>query len=152
MILCTVASIELFVTIVLMVPQNPKKVRVARGISGFGLFADEDIKKGEFIIKYEGKLISTQEANKLKTRYLFEIDENYTIDGSSYSNKARYINHFCNPNVEAEVVAGEILFFALRDIKKGEELGFDYGEEYFNEFIKPKGCACHSCKIKTNGK
>jgi len=131
-----------------MIAQNPKKVRVKRGIAGNGLFADEDIKKGEFIIKYEGKLITNEEAEKLKTRYLFEIDENYTIDGSDYSNKARYINHFCKPNIEAELVAGEIIFVAIDDIKKGEELGFDYGEEYFNEFIKPVGCKCELCLKK----
>ncbi len=130
-----------------MLAQNPKKVKVARGISGLGLFAEEDIKKGDFVIKYEGELIPSKEAEKLKTRYLFEIDENWTIDGSDRKNTARYINHFCKPNLEAEVLAGEIVFFALRDIKKGEELGFDYGQEYFDEFIKTKGCACPKCRI-----
>ena len=131
-----------------MIAQKPKKVRVKRGIVGNGLFADEDIKKGEFIIKYEGKLLTNKEAEKLKTRYLFEINENYTIDGSDYSNKARYINHFCNPNIEAEIVGGEIIFTAIKDIKEGEELGFDYGQEYFNEFIKPVGCKCKICTEK----
>ncbi len=129
-----------------MLSQNPKKVRVARGISGLGLFADEDIKKGDFVIKYEGELIKNELADKLKTRYLFQVDEDYTIDGSSRENKARYINHFCEPNLEADVVAGEIVFFALKDIKKGEELGFDYGEEYFKDFIAKKGCACPANK------
>ena len=126
----------------LMLAQNPKKVRVKRGISGLGLFADEKIKKGEYVISYKGKLISNEEAEKLKTRYLFELDDKYTIDGSSRENLARYINHFCEPNLEADIVAGEIVFIALKDIEKGEELGFDYGEEYFNDFIKKKGCAC----------
>lgn len=130
-----------------MLTQKEKKVRVKRGISGLGLFADEDIKKGEYVISYKGRLISTQEADKLKNRYLFEIDENYTIDGSSRDNLARYINHFCEPNLEATIEAGEIRFYALRDIKKGEELGFDYGEEYFEEFIAPKGCKCKKCSI-----
>ncbi len=129
-----------------MLPQNYKKVRVKRGVSGLGLFADEDIKEGEFIIKYEGKLIDSKVADKLNNRYLFEIDENYTIDGSDRSNLARYINHFCEPNIEADIVAGEIAFFALRDIKKGEELGFDYGEEYIKKYIKV--CKCPKCSAK----
>ncbi len=128
-----------------MLSQKGKKVRVKKGINGLGLFADERIKKGDFVIRYEGELISTEEADKLKTRYLFQIDENYTIDGSKRENKARYINHFCKPNLEAVVEAGEIVFYALRDIQTGEELGFDYGEEYFAEFIAPKGCSCKSC-------
>ncbi len=115
---------------------------VRRGISGLGLFAAENIKKGDFVIEYKGKLISNEKANKLKTRYLFELDENYTIDGSSRDNLARYINHFCKPNLEADIVAGKIVFFALKNIKEGEELGFDYGEEYFKDFISKKGCKC----------
>jgi len=119
---------------------------VKRGVSGLGLFAGEDIKKGDFVIKYTGKLISTKEADKLNTRYLFQIDDDYTIDGSGRDNIARYINHFCKPNLEAQIEAGEIVFHALKDIKAGDELGFDYGREYFEEFIKPKGCACGSEK------
>ncbi len=129
-----------------MLSQKAKKVMVKRGVSGLGLFAGEDIKKGDFVIKYTGKLISTKEADKLNTRYLFQIDDDYTIDGSGRDNIARYINHFCKPNLEAQIEAGEIVFHALKDIKAGDELGFDYGREYFEEFIKPKGCACGSEK------
>ncbi len=125
-----------------MLAQKPKKVIVKRGISGLGLFTAEKIRKGDFVIEYKGKLISNAEAEKLKTRYLFELDDNYTIDGSSRDNLARYINHFCEPNLEADIVAGRIVFFALSDIEEGEELGFDYGEEYFKDFISKKGCKC----------
>lgn len=121
--------------------------RAAEGM-GLGLFAAQDISEGEYLMNYEGRLISTEEANTLTTRYLFEIDDTYTIDGSTRENSARYINHFCNPNVEAEIEAGQIKFYAMRAIKKGEELGFDYGSEYFNEFIKPHGCKCPSCRHK----
>jgi len=114
---------------------------------GLGLFADADIKKGEFIIEYTGELISSAEADKRLTKYLFEVNEWYTIDGATRENTARYMNHLCKPNVEAEIEAGQINFYALRDIQAGEELGYDYGKEYFNEFIKPHGCAC-SAHIK----
>ena len=123
---------------------TPKKYKVRRSAPGMGLglFATAMISQGEFITVYRGELISAQEANRRSTRYLFEIDDNYTIDGAERSNVARYMNHFCEPNVEAEIEAGEIHFYALRDIELGEELGYDYGKEYFDEFIRPHGCQC----------
>lgn len=121
-----------------------KKVTVKRAAPGMGLglYAAEPIRKGEFIIEYTGELISSEEADKRLTKYLFEIDDDYTIDGATRSNIARYMNHFCKPNVEAEIEAGEINFYARRDIEVGEELGYDYGKEYFDEFIKSHGCKC----------
>ncbi len=112
---------------------------------GLGLFAMRTIKKGEFIVEYQGELISAVEAETRSTRYLFEIDDDYTIDGSTRDNIARYMNHLCEPNVEAEIEAGEIRFYALRDIQAGEELGYDYGKEYVDAFIKPHGCKCLQC-------
>jgi SET domain-containing protein len=109
---------------------------------GEGLFAAEDIEKGDFIIEYTGEKIRTKVADTLKTRYLFELDEKWTIDGQMLSNTARYINHSCEPNCEADTHDGHILISATRDIAAGEELGMDYGEEYFDEFIKPTGCKC----------
>ena len=119
-----------------------KKSRVGMG---FGLFVTTDFKEGDFIIEYTGEIISSKEADRRVSKYLFQIDEYYTIDGAGESNRARYINHFCNPNIEAVVEAGQINFYALRDIQEGEELGFDYGEEYKDEFITPFGCKCPHC-------
>lgn len=113
---------------------------------GQGLFATAPFKKGEFVIEYTGKKISTKEADELTTRYLFEIDKDWTIDGSPRSNIARYINHSCDPNCESDTVDGKIIITAIKDIQPGEELSFDYGEEYYNEFIKPKGCRCGAAK------
>ncbi len=114
---------------------------------GQGLFAQRDIKKGEFILEYTGEKIPTAVADAMKdARYLFEIDEEWTIDGSPRSNTARYINHSCNPNTEAEISDGKILIIAVRDIKKGEELTIDYDTEYFDEFIRPVGCKCGAAK------
>ena len=110
---------------------------------GQGLFAQCNIKKGEFILEYTGKKIPTAVADAMETsRYLFEIDEEWTIDGSPRSNTARYINHSCNPNTEAEIVDGHIMITAVQNIKKGEELTIDYDTEYFDEFIRPVGCKC----------
>lgn len=118
--------------------------RAAPGM-GLGLFAAAPIKEGEFIVEYTGERITTEEADRRLTRYLFEIDENYTIDGAVRDNDARYINHFCEPNAEVELEDGHINIYALRDIAAGEEIGYDYGEEYIKEFIAPTGCKCTTC-------
>jgi SET domain-containing protein len=127
--------------------QMTKRFRIARSGpgKGLGLFSRVAIPVGSFVAEYTGKRISTKEADALPTRYLFEIDREWTIDGSPRSNIARYINHACEPNCEADVKDGRIMLFAKRDIEAGEELTFDYGKEYFDEFIKPGGCRCISC-------
>ena len=99
-------------------------------------------------MEYIGEIISNAEADRRSTKYLFELDSKHVIDGVTRENTARYINHFCKPNVEAEVVRGQIKFFAMRNIKAGEELGYDYGTEYFDEFIAPQGCKCPACRAK----
>ncbi len=114
---------------------------------GHGLFATRPVRLGEFVIEYTGNKISTKVADELTTRYLFEIDSEWTIDGAERSNIARYVNHSCDPNCEAEIKDNRIFFNAIRDIEKGEEFTIDYGEEYFDEFIKPHGCKCQSCAL-----
>ena len=124
------------------------KIRRSKPGTGLGLFALQDIPKGEFILEYTGKKIPTAVADTMKdSRYLFEIDEEWTIDGSPRSNTARYINHSCEPNTEAEIDDGRIVITAVRDIKNGEELTIDYDTEYFEEFIKPVGCKCEHCNM-----
>ena len=112
---------------------------------GRGLYATHDIQRGDFIVEYTGVHIPSLYADTLKTRYLFELDPDWTVDGSSRKNVARYINHSCAPNCEAETHDGHILIFATRDIRAGEEFTMDYGDEYFNEFIRPIGCKCSRC-------
>jgi len=121
--------------------------RAAPGM-GLGLFATEPIRKGEFVIEYIGEVITSAEADKRLTRYLFEIDDKHTVDGATRKNTARYMNHFCKPNVEAEIEKKKINFYALRAIKPDEELGYDYGKEYIDEFIKPYGCQCSAHQKK----
>ena len=117
---------------------------------GLGLFARSPIEAGEFVVEYTGQKITTKLADALTTKYLFEIDEDWTIDGSARSNMARYVNHSCVPNCEADIRGDRIYFEAVRDIEVGEEFTIDYGEEYFDEFIKPFGCRCESCAEKAN--
>ena len=112
---------------------------------GRGLFAAGPIKKGEFIAEYTGEKIPTALADALPSRYLFELDEEWTINGESEKNTAGYINHACIPNAEAEIDGHRIFVYAIHDIEKGEEITIDYGEEYFDEFIRPAGCKCFAC-------
>jgi SET domain-containing protein len=129
-----------------------KNTKVKRSHTGLGLFADEFIPRDTFIIDYVGERISNEEADRRGGKYLFEVDSKTTIDGKERKNTARYINHSCRPNAETEIRDGEILVFSKQNIKNGTEITFDYGKEYFDEFIKPFGCQCdfHRKKRRNN--
>ncbi len=122
-----------------------KKVTVKRSSAGLGLFADEDVRKGEFVIEYIGEVVSLE---KVEGKYLFEISSKRVVDGKSRKNLARYINHSCRPNCDTEVKGSRVFVTARRKIRSGEELSYDYGKEYFDEHIKPFGCKCLRCLEK----
>jgi uncharacterized protein len=117
---------------------------VKRSLAGLGLFATSLIKRGQFVIEYWGTIITDEEAEKKGGKYLFNIaDTTYTIDGTTRANLARYINHSCKPNCEAIQDGKRIFIHAIRTIKPGDELTYDYGKEYFEEFIgSGKNCRC----------
>lgn len=119
------------------------KLKVKKSRTGKGLFAMQDIPKGKCVVEYVGKPVSDEYNVHLK--YLFEVGKNRTIDGNIPENIAKYINHSCRPNCEAEGPSGRVFIMSRRGIKAGEELTYDYGKEYFNEHIKPKGCKCDKC-------
>lgn len=123
-------------------------LRVRKSGTGKGLFAEEDIPKGTCVIEYVGRPIGQTEADRDNGRYLFEVARGKTIDGNIPSNVARYINHSCAPNCEAVGPSGRVFIFSTKRIKGGEELSYDYGEEYFDRHIKPKGCRCRKCQKK----
>jgi SET domain-containing protein len=123
----------------------PASVEIRRSKTGLGVFALEPLKKGDFIMEYIGKKVTSKYADEHPNRYLFEINSKWTIDGSPRYNKARYFNHACKPNCEVDIKKGRILIFALRNIKAGEELTYDYGEEYFDDYFKKPGCRCGFC-------
>lgn len=124
--------------------KHPKSnlFKIIRSRTGFGLATKIPLKKGEFVIEYIGDLIPNKDAAHLTTRYLFEVNSRWTIDGAKRGNVARYINHACKPNCEAEIDGKRVLIYAVKDIPAGTELNYDYGKEYFDEFIKPVGCKC----------
>ena len=119
---------------------------VKQGSVGRGLFARMRLLKGAQVIEYVGTKIPTPVADTLKSRYLFDLENGQTLDGSSYENTARFVNHSCAPNCEAALEGEQIFFYTLCDIKPDEEITIDYGTEYFDEFIKPFGCKCAQCR------
>ena len=131
--------------------KSRKPFRVGRSRTGLGLFATEPIKKGKFIVEYTGKKLPNKIADELDNRYLFEINSRWTLDGSTRRNTARYINHSCRPNAEAIVSGRRVWIWSKRSIKAGEEITYDYGREYFEDYIRPKGCRCVKCSGKSGG-
>ena len=115
-----------------------------------GLYASKDIKFGEKIIQYIGKLISKKETetnpkfDNERDIYLFNLNEKWDLDGDYHWNTARLINHSCNPNCEVEGKGLKLWISAIKDIKKGEELSYDYGFSYSKEDLDNFVCKCGS--------
>lgn len=126
----------------------PHLLQVKRSSAGLGLFASEPIPKGTCIIEYVGTPISEAEKYTSRSRYLFEVNSTTTLDGKPAINKAGYINHACRANAEPIIHNKRIYIFATRAIAMGEEITYDYGKEYFDEFLKPHGCRCAPCAKK----
>ena len=133
------------------IPSN-KPYRVGRSRTGLGLFATKPIKKGTKIIRYFGPLLDSKkkEEDAIENKYLFELTNRWTIDGSVRKNVARYINHACKPNAESDVKPRKRKVFirAIKDIEPGEEINYDYGTDYFKAYLKPIGCKCDACEKK----
>jgi len=123
------------------------KVVVKRSRAGLGLFANTEFKRGDFIIEYTGEHITHEEADRRGGLYLFVLDKKTIIDGKGRENIARYINHSCKPNAEGERDEEEqkVRILAKKKILPGEEIAYDYGKEYWDEYIKPFGCRCTAC-------
>ena len=123
------------------------ELRVGRSKTGLGLYAETDIPKGACIIEYTGVELSKEQEEKSNSKYLFEIHARKTIDGAPRWNTARYINHSCRPNCEPNIHKARVYIHAKRKIKAGEELNYNYGKNYFNEYLK-EICACPKCEEK----
>ena len=126
-----------------------KPYRISRSRTGLGLFATEVIKKGSRVVEYSGRKITNKRAEWIEdhtdNRYVFELNDKWSIDGSPRSNIARYVNHSCRPNVEAYQYDMKIYYRARWNIKPGDEILVSYGQDYFDSFIKPVGCKCNTC-------
>ncbi len=124
-----------------------KQLEVKRSSAGLGLFAAAPFAKGECVVEYTGETITEEEANRRGGKYLFELNDKFTIDGKERHNLARYINHSCQPNCYPELNEDEtrVFIYTKRNIKPGEEITYHYGKDYFNRIIKPLGCKCEKC-------
>ena len=130
--------------------------RIGRSRTGLGLFATRRIKKGTKIIRYFGPLLDSKKKkdDEIENKYLFELNNRWTIDGSVRENVARYINHACKPNAESDVKPRKRKVFirAIRNIEPGDEINYDYGTDYFKAYLKPIGCTCDACEKKRKKK
>ena len=122
--------------------------RVGKSTAGLGLFATDEIKRGDFLIEYYGPIISTEESDKKGGRYMFKIDKDWTINGAVRYNTARYINHSCKPNAFVEQDGRRMFIYAKKNIHLGEEIGYNYGKEYWEDLIGPSKCMCDHCLSK----
>lgn len=122
----------------------PFRLAVRRSLSGRGLFADERIPKGSCVIEYLGRPATAKQIKENRGKYLFWTSEKSMIDGNIPANTARFINHSCVPNCEIDIRMRRVYVFALRKIEPGEELTYDYGQEYF-EMHLAGSCRCAKC-------
>jgi SET domain-containing protein len=140
-------------------PSNGRRIQVRKsGVHGKGVFAVAPILRGETIIEYKGEVITWKEALRRHPHdpkdpdhtFYFHIDDHHVIDANYGGNAARWINHACAPNCETDEVDGRVFIKALRNLKPGEELFYDYGlifEGRHTAALK-KQFACH-CGAKS---
>jgi len=140
---------------------NGRRIQVRRsGVHGKGVFALAKLKKGEEIIEYKGEVIDWPEALRRHPHdptdpnhtFYFHIDDGNVIDAKVGGNAARWINHACQPNCEADEIDGRVFIKALRKIGPGEELFYDYGliidERYTRKLKKQFECRCGAKKCR----
>jgi SET domain-containing protein len=138
-----------------------KRIQVRRsGVHGKGVFALQDLAEGETLIEYVGEIISWDEAqdrhphdpNDPNHTFYFHVNEDRVIDALHGGNSSRWINHSCDPNCEADEENDRIFIKALRNIKAGEELNYDYGliiDEPYTKKLKaeyPCWCGSKNCR------
>ena len=117
-------------------------------IHGKGGFAKVDIPAGTRIIEYRGERIDklcSRERCIRGNRAIFYLSEPEDLDGSVDWNPARWLNHSCDPNCEAELIADKLWIVARRTIAGGEEITFDYGYDRENATAHPCHCGSPKC-------
>lgn len=141
--------------------QGGRRIQVRKsGVHGKGVFALKPLNKGEVIIEYTGELITWDEALRRHPHdpsqpdhtFYFHIDELHVIDAKFGGNAARWINHACEPNCVADDDGQRVFIKALKAIKPGTELFYDYGlvidERYTAKLKKQFACHCGSPRCR----
>jgi SET domain-containing protein len=136
-------------------------------IQGRGAFATRLIRRGERIVEYKGERITNEEADRRYPppkpdehhhTFLFELDDDYCVDATVKGNSARFINHSCQPNCDTVIEQGRIYIDAVRDIRRGEELSYDYNyildepHNPANKKLYPCYCGSRKCRGTILGK
>jgi uncharacterized protein len=112
-------------------PAGGRRIVVKRsGVHGKGVYATQPIAGGDVVIEYKGEIIDWPEALRRHPHdpqdphhtFYFHLDDEYVIDGKVRGNAARWINHACQPNCEADQIGMKVFIKAKRNIKPGEEL------------------------------
>jgi uncharacterized protein len=142
-------------------PNRGARIQTRRsGVHGKGVFALQNLAEGEVLIEYVGEIISWDEALRRHPHdphdpnhtFYFHIDDKHVIDAKVGGNSSRWINHSCDPNCEADEDNGRVFIKALRNIKTGEELFYDYGliiDEPYTPKLKaeyPCWCGAKDCR------
>jgi SET domain-containing protein len=132
----------------------------ASGVHGKGMYALQDIPAGEVLIEYKGEVIGWQEAldrhphdpSDPHHTFYFSLEDGNCIDAKFGGNDARWINHSCAPNCEADEVRGRVFIKALKNLKAGAELFYDYGlvidERYTAKLKAQYKCLCGAKKCR----
>tara|TARA_B100001063_G_C16569016_1_gene454846 strand:- start:79 stop:618 length:540 start_codon:yes stop_codon:yes gene_type:complete len=127
-------------------------------LHGKGLFANSYIKAGTNIIEYVGEKITKAQSDKIaelqlkkaeKNKdegqvYIFTLNDKYDINGNVSYNKARLMNHSCNPNCDTDIIDNKIWIRSFKDIRKGQELTYDYGFSFDVDDFREHVCKCGS--------
>jgi SET domain-containing protein len=120
-----------------------QKIRVGRGLSGLGIFAERPFRRSDYIVQYTGRIIRKGEPQD--GRYLMTGRGGSAIDATARRHIARYINHSCRPNAYVVLTRFNRLYiYAKRRIEIGDEITINYGKEYFDYFIG-RNCRCEVC-------
>lgn len=142
-------------------PGHARRIQVRRsGVHGRGVFALRDLAAGETLVEYVGERISWQQAQDRHPHdpadphhtFYFSLEDGSVIDAKHGGNSARWINHSCDPNCIADEEGGRVFIRALRDIRAGEELNYDYGlviDERYTPRLKaeyPCWCGTSLCR------
>jgi uncharacterized protein len=117
-------------------------------IHGIGGFAKRNIHQGAKLLEYVGEKISKAESLRRcegNNEYIFTLDAEQDLDGKVDWNPARFINHSCSPNCDAELDDGHIWIIARRDIRAGEEITFNYGYDLVDYKEHPCRCGSPQC-------
>ena len=140
--------------------RGPRIVIRRSGIHGRGVFARRQICQDETVCEYKGDRISEEEIGRrypeimdgINHTFVFGIDYDINIDGGSNGNIARWINHSCDPNCDTYERDQRIFIRAIRDIRPGDELSYDYAIEAgepLTRAVKARWpCACGAAKCR----